>query len=339
MNPCRKVGLDVTWRCNWRCTHCFYRWGADLHKHVDTPLDECYAKLTRAKAGGMNHAVMVGFGEPTLYPQAAALVKMCRTMGLACSMITNGTAFLDKYAELFALGLDHVHVSSHATGETLDAITGDYGAWAKQCVLKAWLGREKLPYRSNVTIQRLNYAKLPEIVAADMEQGAWQQVLLGFLPHYEWGTDRDRLREIAVHPGLIRPYLEEAAFLLLEAGRRFSIRYHPFCHIDESLWPYVTNARYVFMDPFEWNYTLDARDAGAVWKASVACGEAAACPSCKGCAAYRHCGGWNRTYAAAFDGAGLHHIKKAPAMWENVWEQDGGLFDLNPTNAHSGTLR
>ena len=189
-------------------------------------------------------------------------------------------------------------------------------------------------------MQQLNYRQLPEIVAAEHDMGAWHSVLLGFLPHYEWGADQERLRSIAVHPAILRPWIEEAAFLMLELGQRFTIRYQPFCHLDESLWPYVTNARYVFMDPWEWNYTLSVRDPDALWQASVDCGRATACEfPCKDCAAYRHCGGWNRTYAAAYGGAGLTPVKQAPHEWAGVWERNGGLFDLNPVNAHSGMLR
>ena len=337
MKPCRKVGLDVTWRCNWHCVHCFYRRNPKLHQAIDTPMPEIEARLEQAQAGGLDHAVMVGYGEPMLCKNTPEIVRMAREMGMAVSMITNGTAGVERYQPLFDDGLDHLHISSHGTGDTLTAITGDRAAFAAQEELKQWLGRKGLSYRMNVAVQQMNYRQLPEICAHEFEAGAWHVVLLGFLPHYEW---KDHVTEIAVHPAILRPWLEEAAYLLLNLHVNFSIRYHPFCHIDPSLWPYVTNARHVFMDPFEWNYTLSARDPQAVWRASVECGESFACKEpCRECLAYRHCGGWNRTMAAAFKGADLQPIREMPCEYEQVWAREGGLFDLNPVNSHCGTLR
>lgn len=337
MKPCTRVGLDVTWRCNWSCQHCFYRHDDRLHTAVDVPLAELVAKLQVAKAGGIDHAVLVGFGEPTLYPQLYPLLEVVRDLGLASSMITNGTAARrEVYENCFDLGLDHVHLSSH--GSELDAITQRPGSRARQLGLKDWLTAEGHPWRSNIAIQQLNYRHLADDVEEDFYRGSRHLVLLGFLPHYDWGRD-GRARDVAVHPAELRPSLEDAADTLLDLRATFTIRYHPFCHLAPRFWKYVVNARYVYFDPWEWNYELQAHDAAALWEASKQLGDSVAnATPCHACAAYNHCGGWNRFYAAAFDGAGLQPILEVPDEYRDVWDRDGGLHDLNPANSSTGTF-
>ncbi|GEM_PF-2157790 len=350
MKPCTRVGLDVTWRCNWRCTHCFYadRRNPNHTRGEDVPLSEVLAKLDRAHEAGLDHAVLVGYGEPTLCGNLAAIQAACAERDMAMSIITNGATGLDRFKRLYADGLDHVHLSGHGIGDTLDAIAQVGGAYERQQELRVWLADNDLPYRSNVTMQRGNYTQLRAIATNEFAYGVRHFVLLGFLPHYEWARGAGtRIRALAVHPARLRPHIESAAQLLLEEGISFTIRYHPFCHLDPALWPHVTNARYVFFDPWEWNYELTL-DRAELWTAAVRCGDAAAkggardyTAPCKRCAALRHCGGWNRRYAEAFGGAGLRAIRRedVPAAYETVWDTDGGVFDLNPANRMTGTLR
>jgi MoaA/NifB/PqqE/SkfB family radical SAM enzyme len=338
MKPCTRVGLDVTWRCNWKCRHCFYRRNPNLHQQVDTPLGEIRDTLCRAKGGGLDHAVLVGYGEPSLAENLDYLLNQAHNLGFATSMITNGATGLRRFKRLFAHGMDHLHLSSHGLDGTFDRIAGTPGAFRKQAELKEWLAAEGLPFRTNVTLQKQNYQDLPELAEYEIEHGVYHFVFLGFLPHYEW---QDHLSEVAVDPAELRPYIEDGADRLLETATYFTIRYHPLCHLAPRYWPYVVNARYVAFDPWEWNYSLQATDAEALWKDSVACGESTAIQGepCSRCAARRHCGGWNRTYAAAFDGAGLTPIEEPPPEYADVWDQDGGLHDLNPANQLTGTIR
>ena len=148
------------------------------------------------------------------------------------------------------------------------------------------------------------------------------------------------MREVAVHPAELRPYIEDAADRLIEAGTYFTIRYQPLCHLAPRYWAYVVNARYVAFDPWEWNYSLQIHDLEALWRDSVACGESTACHEpCDRCSAYRHCGGWNRVYAEAFSGAGLKAITEPPMIYADVWDTDGGLHNLNPANQLTGTIQ
>ena len=339
MKPCRKVGLDVTWRCNWRCAHCFYLRDPRFHSGMDVPMAEIRDKLDRAQAGGLDQAVLVGYGEPTLCRNLIEIVLECRRRGMATSMITNGAGPMRVYENCRELDMDHLHFSTHGVGQTLTAVCGDERAHEKQLALKHYMRTVDWPWRTNMAVQQLNYTEIADVVRQEIDMGCQHFVFLGFLPHYEWHESPDRIREVAVHPAELRPHIEEAAGLLDEAGVMFTIRYHPLCHLGARWWPHVTNARHVFFDPWEWNYELQVTDEAALWEASKRCGRAVACETpCGDCSAYRHCGGWNRWHAAAFDGADLSPIEESPEEYEGVWSLEGGLHDLNPANAHTGLL-
>lgn len=336
MNPCTKVGIDVTWRCNANCGHCYFKRNPKLHQNDDYSLPDICAKIDLAKQGGLDHVYLVGHGEPSLAPEISTILDYAHKNGMATSMITNAATGLERMKGYFCQGIDHLHISSHGLGDTLDEIMQISGAFEKQTEVKEWLALEGLPFRSNVTMQQANYRELPELAEYEIGHGVFHFVFLGFLPHYEW---RDHLTEVAVHPAELRPYIEEAAYRLMESDTYFTIRYHPFCHLDPSLWRYVVNARYVFFDPWEWNYSLQIHDPETLWRDSVACGETTACHDpCDGCSAYRHCGGWDTRYAAAFSGANLRPIVESPDMYRAVWNKNGGLHDLNPANHLSGTI-
>jgi MoaA/NifB/PqqE/SkfB family radical SAM enzyme len=329
--------VNVTWRCNWRCQHCFYRFNDSLHKTIDVELSALKTEVECGMRGGMEHVVLVGYGEPTLYPKLEEFLRWCAGQGLATSMITNAATGLERLRGAFEAGLDHAHVSTHGVGSVLQTVTSDPTGYEKQLQAKQWMQEQNLPFRSNITLQQSNYQELEDVVSLDLALGVYHFVVLGFLPHYEWRT---RAHEAAVHPAKLRPYIEAAAEMLLDADTLFTIRYHPLCHLSSEFWPYVVNARYVPFDPWEWNYSLQFQDVDKLWQDALTLGNSVACDQpCQDCAALLHCGGWNRTLAATLDGAGLKPIHEAPEQYQAVWDQPGGLHDLNPANKLSGTIR
>jgi MoaA/NifB/PqqE/SkfB family radical SAM enzyme len=295
------------------------------------------ARILAAKDAELNHCVFVGWGEPTCDPRLSELLDFIHEQGMASSIITNGMAGLDKYKTLYARGLDHIHLSAHGLGDTLDRIMGVPGAFVKQDELTQWLCDTGLPWRSNATIQQGNYKDLPQLAEFGCRRGVKHFVLLNWLPHYEQAV---HTREIAVHPAELRPYVEEAADVLLAHNTLFTIRYFPLCHLSPQYWPYVTNAKYVPYDPWEWCQTPQCLDLNIVKQDSERLRTNVACSQpCNQCLAARHCGGWNRTYVAAFDGAGLTPIQAIPDEYADGWEQEGSLFDRNPANQETGTLQ
>lgn len=340
MKPCSRLGINVTWRCNAACRHCFYLRDDRLHTGPEVTMAEAGSEIRRAAQDGLDHVVMIGYGEPSLAPIRRGVLELAHSLGMATSMITNAATGLRRFKDLFAWGMDHLHISSHGLDGTLDDIMHRNGIFRKQAEVKEWLATEELPFRTNVTLQQLNYRELPDLADYEIEHGDYHFVFLGFLPHYAWA---DHLTEIAVHPAELRPYIEDAADRLIESDTYFTIRYHPLCHLAHKYWPYVVNANHVPYDPWEWQYGSPPQrlDLEAVKQVAQSLGEMVAIQGkpCNQCSARQHCGGWNRTYADAFDGAGLTAIEGPPTEYAEVWETDGGLHDLNPANHLTGTIR
>lgn len=338
MKPCTKVGVDITYRCPANCIACFYKRSNLIHKAQDVPVAEVKAKIDRGQAGGMTGVTICGYGEPASCPNTPEIIRYARSKGMSISMISLGVASLDRFKEYFDCGLDHILLSCHGVGKTHDDIVGMPGAFSRQNTLREWMTAHGFKFRSNVTMQQANYRELPQIAEYGCATDVSHFVLLNVIPIYEW---TQHASEIAVHPAELRPYIEQASDIILNDDRLLTIRYVPHCHLSPSYWPYITNAKYVFWSQDEWNYELQATDLPALWQASVRMAEALGVTGepCDKCSAYRHCGGWNRVYAEAFDGAGLQPILDVPPQYADVWERDGGLHDLNPANHETGTMR
>lgn len=337
MEPCKRIGIEITKRCNNRCKMCFHYHAEDFNTKYDKPLDEVKAEIIEGKKGGCDQVVVVGWGESMLYSQINELADYVRSENMKFSIITNGNINVSRYEELYLHGLDHLHISLHGIGETLNNIAGSKTNFEKQDALIRYLDKNVLPWRSNTTIQLDNYKELPNLIDYASLFGCEHFVLLNFLPHYGW---RDKVKDIAVHPKLLKPYVEEAIDIALENNVMTTLRYFPMCHLDPKYWKYVVNAFYVVYDPFEWCY-------GGVWPNAKKWDMIRNAKSindvtrikeepCANCKLLGHCAGWNRFYAEAFDGADLKAITEVPDEYKDIVGTLGSLHDLNPANNHRG---
>lgn len=324
MKRCTRIGLNVTKSCNWRCNTCFYKHEQGFFTPEHETLQSMVSQIEKAKQRGLDHIVLVGYGEPSLWPHLPEFVKQCKAIGMASSIITNGTATPAFYESLYADGLDHIHISVHGKGDILNKIAHSQVAAEKQAEVLKWLKQAELPWRSNTTLQLDNYQTLPEITEYVLDHGCRHVVLLGFLPHYGW---HNRLREVAVEPAALRPFIEESMDKVIDRHQWLTLRYHPMCHLRTDLWKYVTNADFVLLDPGEWEYNnsatmLDESLKKAAWELGQ--NVAIKTEPCINCDLYKHCGGWNATYAAGFDGAALEPYKcgEYPQSFGYLWYQN-----------------
>ena len=338
MRACSRVGIDLSWRCNWNCRTCFYHFDERLHKAVDKPLVQIQQEVDAGVRRGCDHALAIGWGEPAIAPSALDFITYCKTKGITSSMITNGAAPLERYQAFFEAGINHVHVSVHGLGDVLDSIAGVKRAAAGQARLERWLADNGKPWRSNSTLQQENYRQLGEIVADVLEHGARHVVLLGFLPHYHWG-DPAKMRTVAVHPAELQPQVERCLDRIAEAGRLATLRYHPMCFLRPEYWKYVVNARYVLFDPWEWDYGHCDADVNRVWPHALGLGAGTevAGPPCSQCCMQLHCGGWNRFYVQGLN-IELRALteKDVPQEHRRYLTRPGHWHDLNPANHAPG---
>lgn len=332
-----RAHINCTKRCNWKCKTCFYRWKSDFNTPYDKSVAEVMIEATAAKMRGCDHIVFVGWGEPGLWPNLLESLRQIHNIGMSTSIITNGSVAIRHYAAMRDAGLNHLHVSVHGYDEILDEISGFPGAGERQRELFAWLKAENWPWRMNMTVQRVNYKHLPHIAELCMDNGCRHIISLGFLPHYEW-NDPNKLREVAVHPAELQPYIEATADAVLQRdGTMLTIRYHPMCHLNDQYRKYVVNAQYVVYDPWEWDYDGSAgMNEESLWKIALNVGGAVSITGepCSRCGLKIHCGGWNRVYAAGFDGAGLKAVDVSTVGIGHL--RPGYYHDQNPANNSNG---
>ncbi|MEZ6015699.1 MAG: radical SAM protein [Planctomycetota bacterium] len=83
------INLDLTTACNYRCTHCI-DWDILNTKHRLAEAD-LRASLALMHERGLRSVILIGGGEPTLYPGFVGFVAFLKGLGLAVAVVTNGS--------------------------------------------------------------------------------------------------------------------------------------------------------------------------------------------------------------------------------------------------------
>lgn len=83
------INLDLTTACNYACDHCI-DWDIlnSREKHED---DQLRASIARMAERGLRSVILIGGGEPTLYPGFVDFVRFLKELGLSVSVVTNGS--------------------------------------------------------------------------------------------------------------------------------------------------------------------------------------------------------------------------------------------------------
>lgn len=83
------INLDLTTACNYRCAHCI-DWDIlnSAHKHRE---EELRRSLEIMAGRGLRSVILIGGGEPTLYPGFAHFVRFLKELDLQVSIVSNGS--------------------------------------------------------------------------------------------------------------------------------------------------------------------------------------------------------------------------------------------------------
>ena len=340
MKSCDCAGINITWQCTSSCVHCFYRFTDELHTDYHIPLKDLYKEIDYAKTRGCNRVILIGYGEPLCHPFINEIIHYCTQTNIGSSIITNGSFPIQKYLSLYWEGLNHLNISAHAIEEDLNTIMERRDIGNKQTILMKHLRKEGLPFRTNITLQQLNYKELPNIVTELINRGSSYISLLNFLPHYHWQAP-NLSSSIVVHPKLLKDFVETSIKILLTNHKLFTLRYFPMCYLNPKYWRYICNARTVIYDPYEWEYNNCGKSEDEIKKASIEMGNSVGIldkPCCE-CLLFEHCGGWNRYYAQIFNDINLKAITVIPEEYKEIINNFGGLFMLNPANSTTGMFK
>ncbi len=83
------INLDLTTACNYRCTHCI-DWDI-LNTRHRLEEEDLRASIEHMVQRGLRSVILLGGGEPTLYPGFVDLVAFLKHQGLAVAVVTNGS--------------------------------------------------------------------------------------------------------------------------------------------------------------------------------------------------------------------------------------------------------
>ena len=83
------INLDLTTACNYRCTHCI-DWDIlnTKHKYDEEELRQSLRLMARR---GLRSVILIGGGEPTLFPRFPAFVAFLKELGLQVAIVSNGS--------------------------------------------------------------------------------------------------------------------------------------------------------------------------------------------------------------------------------------------------------
>ncbi len=91
------INLDVTTACNYRCDHCV---DFDiLNTGVKYDHDKLLSSLTEMAKRGLRSVIIIGGGEPTVYPGFVEVVRHLKKDGVKIGVVTNGSR-LDRILEI-----------------------------------------------------------------------------------------------------------------------------------------------------------------------------------------------------------------------------------------------
>jgi hypothetical protein len=91
------INLDITTACNYACDHCV---DMDiLNKPIKYAHDNLLDSIRLMSEKGLKSVIVIGGGEPTVYPRFVESVRFMKELGLQVSVVSNGSG-MKKIAEL-----------------------------------------------------------------------------------------------------------------------------------------------------------------------------------------------------------------------------------------------
>jgi 2-iminoacetate synthase ThiH len=83
------INLDLTTACNYRCDHCI-DWDI-LNSPIKYDFDQLQASLRGMAERGMRSVILIGGGEPTVYPGFTEVVRFLKQLGQQVAIVSNGS--------------------------------------------------------------------------------------------------------------------------------------------------------------------------------------------------------------------------------------------------------
>ena len=215
--------LELSRVCDLRCLYCFADSGAALQDELT--LSEIHGVIDQALALGIRRVVILGGGEPLLYPHVLPIMEYLAERGIGIDLFTNGTRLTPRLAEdLVRLRVAPVVKMNSLRPEVQDYLAGRDGAFAEirrgmELLMAAGYPGKDLALGAQTVVCRQNIDELPSMWCWMRERG--------IIPYVELMTLQGRARP---HPELNVP-VEEMQALFEELAdldaRLYDIHWQP----------------------------------------------------------------------------------------------------------------
>jgi radical SAM protein with 4Fe4S-binding SPASM domain len=215
--------LELSRECNLRCIYCYSEAGAPLNNELSS--EEIYSVVDQAIDLGARRVIVLGGGEPLVYPGVMDIMRYLHKRGVGIDLFTNGTLITENMAREFRdLGVHPVIKMNSLNDDVQDLLAGHKGAARDirqgfKNLVKAGYPAEGLPMGVQSVICRQNLAELPAMWSWIRERG--------MTPYFEMITLQGRARkhpELEVTPGELRAAFEDLSRLDRE---RFGFDWEP----------------------------------------------------------------------------------------------------------------
>lgn len=169
------VQIEITWRCNWRCVHC-YQDRHDIEVLTTSNLLSLFDSL--AEAGTM-HVILTG-GEPTVRRDIFILLESLAKKKILVTLYSNGHRINQSMADRLSSLVGAVELSLLAgTATTHDALSGVPGSHARVVSAARALRQSGIAVVLKTPVMHQAIETLKEIELLAMEIGA------------EWNADTE----------------------------------------------------------------------------------------------------------------------------------------------------
>ena len=194
------VHLDVTWRCNERCVHCYL----DHDDQGELTFDEINDLLQQMADAGVFFLAISG-GEPLLRNDLFAIIRRARELTFNVKLKTNAIRIREKEAAMISeLGVETVQVSIYShRPEVHDAITKVKGSLDRSLDAIRFLVSQGLKVTMANVVMKQTRWDYPGVRALAAELGAHFTIDPTITPHINGdrsllrlNIDRNGLREI-----------------------------------------------------------------------------------------------------------------------------------------------
>jgi AdoMet-dependent heme synthase len=174
------VHLDVTWRCNERCVHCYL----DHDDLGEMSYDEIEDLMSQMAAAGVFFLTISG-GEPMLRNDIFPIIRRARELTFNVKLKTNGILIREKEAALIReLGVDTVQVSIYSHRPAVhDAITKVKGSLERSLAAIRFMVSSGLKVTMANVVMKQTRWDYPDVQKLAAELGAMFTIDPTITPH------------------------------------------------------------------------------------------------------------------------------------------------------------